>query len=168
MRGQRILDAEACGAPRGCACSRRSSASFARGSEARRPAPRRSPRCRRSRPPRHRRPSSRRGEALGDEELRQRLVRRPARCWNISEFCDEFALALLAGIGLGQDVDARWPVELAGETDILAAAADRQRQLIVGHHHLDAARPPRRSRRGRPAPAGARSPRRWPCPATRG
>ena len=51
---------------------------------------------------------------------------------------DELALALLAGVGLGQDVDLR-SGQLRGEADILAAAADGQRQLVVGHHHLDPA-----------------------------
>jgi hypothetical protein len=39
---------------------------------------------------------------------------------------------------LGHDVDLR-AGELAGEPHVLAAAADGQRQLIVGHHHFDAA-----------------------------
>ena len=29
--------------------------------------------------------------------------------------------------------------QLAGEAHVLAAAADRQRQLVVGHHHFDPA-----------------------------
>jgi hypothetical protein len=38
---------------------------------------------------------------------------------------------------LGQDVDV--PAgQLRGEAHVLAAAADRQRELVVGHHHLDA------------------------------
>ena len=40
-------------------------------------------------------------------------------------------------LGLGQDVDV--PAgELRGEAHVLAAAADGERQLVVGHHHLDA------------------------------
>ena len=31
------------------------------------------------------------------------------------------------------------PVSWRGETDVLAAAADGERQLVVGHHHLDPA-----------------------------
>jgi hypothetical protein len=50
---------------------------------------------------------------------------------------DELALALLAGVGLGQDVD-RLAGQLAGEADILAAAADGERQLIVGDDDFDA------------------------------
>ena len=50
----------------------------------------------------------------------------------------ELFLAALAFLGLGQDVDV--PAgELRGEAHVLAAPADRQRQLVVGHHHLDAA-----------------------------
>ena len=49
----------------------------------------------------------------------------------------EFLLAALGFLGLGQDVDV--PAgQLRGEAHVLAAAADRQRQLLVGHHHLDA------------------------------
>jgi hypothetical protein len=40
---------------------------------------------------------------------------------------------------LGQDVDV--PAgELRGQAHVLAAAADREAELIVGHHHLDAVR----------------------------
>ncbi len=39
--------------------------------------------------------------------------------------------------GLGQDVDI--PAgQLRGEADVLAAAADGQRQLLVRNHHFDA------------------------------
>ena len=49
----------------------------------------------------------------------------------------EFFGAALGFLGLGQDVDV--PAgKLRGETHVLAAAADRQAQLIVGHHDLDA------------------------------
>ena len=49
----------------------------------------------------------------------------------------EFLLAALGFLGLGQDVDL--PAgELRGQTHILAAAADGQRQLLVGHHDFDA------------------------------
>src|SRR5688572_10560490 len=45
------------------------------------------------------------------------------------------ALALLLGeLGLGPDVDA--PAgETGGEPGVLALAADRQRELVVGHDH---------------------------------
>src|SRR3546814_20520833 len=49
---------------------------------------------------------------------------------------DELALALLAGVGLGHDVDRR-AGELRGETNILAAAADGEAELIVGNNHFD-------------------------------
>ena len=49
----------------------------------------------------------------------------------------EFLLAALGFLGLGQDVDV--PAgELRGEAHVLAAAADGQRQLVVGHHDFDA------------------------------
>ena len=49
----------------------------------------------------------------------------------------EFLLPALRFLGLGQDVDV--PAgELRGEADVLAAPADRQRQLIVGDDDLDA------------------------------
>jgi hypothetical protein len=49
----------------------------------------------------------------------------------------ELLLAALRLLLLGQDVDV--PAgELRGEADVLAAAADRQRQLVVRDHHLDA------------------------------
>ena len=49
----------------------------------------------------------------------------------------EFLLAALGFFGFGQDVDL--PAgELGGEAHILAAAADGERQLLVGHHHFDA------------------------------
>ena len=49
----------------------------------------------------------------------------------------EFLLAALGFFLLGQDVDL--PAgELRGEAHVLAAAADGQRQLALGHHHFDA------------------------------
>ena len=57
---------------------------------------------------------------------------------NILRAGAELFLAALALLGLGQDVDV--PAgELRGEPHVLAAPADRERQLVVGHHHLDAA-----------------------------
>ncbi len=48
----------------------------------------------------------------------------------------EFLLAALRLLLLGEDVDV--PAgELRGEADVLAAAADGERELLVGHHHLD-------------------------------
>ena len=50
---------------------------------------------------------------------------------------DEFLLAALRFLGLGQNVDV--PAgQLRGEPHVLAAPADGQRQLIVGHDDLDA------------------------------
>src|SRR5579872_4971763 len=49
----------------------------------------------------------------------------------------EFLLAPLAFLGLGQDVDVPTG-QLRGKPHVLAAPPDRQRQLIVGHHDLDA------------------------------
>ena len=49
----------------------------------------------------------------------------------------EFLLAALGFFLLGQDVDV--PAgELRGEPHVLAAPADRERELLVGHHDLDA------------------------------
>ncbi len=57
--------------------------------------------------------------------------------WNSGGALGELALAALALLALGHDVDL--PAgQLAGEADVLAAAADGQRQLLVGHHHFDA------------------------------
>ena len=51
----------------------------------------------------------------------------------------EFLLAALQFLGLGQDVDV--PAgQLRGEAHVLAAAADGERELVVGHHHFDAVR----------------------------
>ena len=57
---------------------------------------------------------------------------------NSSAALAELLLAPLALLGLGQDVDV--PAgELRGEPHVLAAAADREAELVVGHHDLDAA-----------------------------
>src|SRR6185503_1359235 len=77
------------------------------------------------------------GEAFGDEQLRQGLVD-VELVLEQGRALDELALALLARVGFGQDVDLRYG-ELACEADVLAAAADREAELIVGHHHLDPA-----------------------------
>ncbi len=77
------------------------------------------------------------GEAFGDQQLGQRLVDVELGLEHLRPL-DELALALLAGIGLGQDVDLRVG-QLAGEADVLAAAADRQAELVVGNDHLDPA-----------------------------
>ena len=77
-----------------------------------------------------------RGEALGDEQLRDDLV-------DVQRFHEhvralgEFLLAALGLFLLGQDVDV--PAgQLRGQAHVLAAAADGQRQLALGHHDLDA------------------------------
>src|SRR5690606_15537500 len=75
-------------------------------------------------------------EAFGHEQLRERLV-------DVELFLehrralDEFALALLARVSLGHDVDLA-ASELACKTHILAAAADGETQLIVRNDDLDA------------------------------
>ncbi len=49
----------------------------------------------------------------------------------------EFLLAAFRFLGFRQDVDL--PAgELGGQAHILAAAADAQAELLVGHHHFDA------------------------------
>src|SRR4029079_10186793 len=70
-----------------------------------------------------------------DEQLRQRfvdieLVLEQGRA------LDELALALLAGVGLGQDVDLLYG-QLGSEANILPAAADREAELIVRNDDLD-------------------------------
>jgi hypothetical protein len=75
-------------------------------------------------------------EAFGDQQLRQRLVDIEFVLEHLRTL-DEFLLALLAGVGLGHDVD-RLAGQLAGEADVLAATADGEAKLIVGHHHFDA------------------------------
>ena len=77
------------------------------------------------------------GEAFGDEQLGQRLVDVELALEQRRAF-DELALALLAGVGLGQDVDLA-DGELAGEAHVLAAAADGKAELIVGDDDLDSA-----------------------------
>ena len=77
------------------------------------------------------------GEAFGDQQLRQRLVDVELVLEQRGTL-DELALALLARVGFGQDVDLR-DRELGGEADVLAAASDRQAQLVVGDNHFDPA-----------------------------
>ena len=77
------------------------------------------------------------GEAFGDQQLGQRLVDVELGLEHFRAL-DEFALALLAGVGLGQDVDLR-NGQLRGEADVLAAAADGQAELVVGNDDFDAA-----------------------------
>ena len=77
------------------------------------------------------------GEAFGDEQLRQRLVD-VELVLEQRRTLDELALALLARVGFGQDVDLR-SGELAREADVLAAAADREAELVVGDDDFDPA-----------------------------
>ncbi len=77
------------------------------------------------------------GEAFGDQQLRQRLVDVELGLEHLGAL-DELALALLARVGLGEDVDLR-AGQLAGEADVLAAAADRQAELVVGNDDFDPA-----------------------------
>ena len=58
--------------------------------------------------------------------------------WNERRALDELALALLARVGFGQDVDLR-SGQLAGEPHVLAAAADGEAQLVVGDDDFDPA-----------------------------
>ena len=76
------------------------------------------------------------GEAFGGQQLRHRLVHVQRFHEQLGAF-GEFLLAALGFLGFGQDVDL--PAgELGGQPHILAAPADGQRQLLVGHHHFDA------------------------------
>ena len=76
------------------------------------------------------------GEAFGGQQLADHLVD-VERLHEQRRALGEFLLAALDLFLLGQDVDV--PAgELGGEPDVLAAAADGQRQLLVGHHDLDA------------------------------
>ena len=76
------------------------------------------------------------GEAFRGQHLADHLVD-VERFHEQRRALDELLLAALRLFLLGEDVDV--PAgELRGEADVLAAPADRQRQLIVGHHHLDA------------------------------
>ena len=71
-----------------------------------------------------------RAEALGDEQLGERLVDVELVLEHLGAL-DELALALLAGVGLGHDVDRR-AGQLAGEADVLAAAADGEASWSSG------------------------------------
>src|SRR5206468_10176643 len=75
------------------------------------------------------------GEALRDQQLRQRLID-VELALKQGGALDELALTLFARIGLGQDVDLAGG-ELARQSDVLAASADRQAELVVRDHHLD-------------------------------
>ena len=77
------------------------------------------------------------GEPFGHQQLRQRLV-------DVEFFLEQlrplgkFLLPLFRSLGLGHDVDLL-AGQLAGQTHVLTTATNRQAQLIVGHHDLDAA-----------------------------
>jgi hypothetical protein len=86
------------------------------------------------------------GEAFGDQQLGQRLVDVELALEHFGAL-DELALALFAGVGLGQNVDLRIG-QLRCQADVLPAAADRQAELVVGHGLLRSGSLPRRSRRG--------------------
>ncbi len=77
------------------------------------------------------------GETLRDEQLREGFVDVELRLEE-RRALDEFALALFARVGFGQDVDLRGG-ELAREPHVLAAAADGEAQLVVGDDDLDPA-----------------------------
>src|SRR3546814_13177095 len=71
------------------------------------------------------------GKAFSDQKLRQRLVHIQLVLEHFGA-CNEFLLPLLAGIGLGHDVDGRTS-QLRGKAPILAAAADGGRKLVIGN-----------------------------------
>src|SRR3954451_10547715 len=75
-------------------------------------------------------------EALGGEELGHDLVDVEGLHEQLGAG-DELLLPALRFLGLGQDVDI--PAgELRGKPDVLAAAPDGERELVVRHHDLDA------------------------------
>ncbi len=83
-------------------------------------------------------------EAFGGEQLRDHLVD-VERFHEQRRTLGEFLLAALALFLLGQDVDV--PAgQLRGQAHVLAAAADGERQLALGHHDLDAVGSRRRAR----------------------
>src|SRR5918993_537804 len=75
------------------------------------------------------------GEALRDEQLRQRLVDVELGLEHLGPF-EELALTLLARVGLGEDVDLLGG-QLTGESHVLAAATDREAELVVRDDDLD-------------------------------
>ena len=78
-----------------------------------------------------------RGEALGHQQAGDHVVH-VQRLDEQAAAAAELFLAALALLGLGQDVDV--PAgELARQPHVLAAPADRERELLVRHHDLDAA-----------------------------
>src|SRR3546814_13030131 len=74
-------------------------------------------------------------EVFGDQQLRKRLVDVQLFLEHRRAF-DKFALALLARVGLGHDVDLL-AGQLARQADILAAAADGRAELVAGDEDLD-------------------------------
>ena len=76
------------------------------------------------------------GEALGGEQLADHLVDVEGGDEELRTLL-ELLLAALRLLLLGEDVDV--PAgELGGEAHVLATTADGERELFVGHHHLDA------------------------------
>ena len=77
-----------------------------------------------------------RAEAFGGEQLPHHFV-------EIERLDEYLGAALELGVAafglflLGQDVDVPTG-ELRGQPHVLPAPADGQRQLLIGHHHLDA------------------------------
>ena len=77
-----------------------------------------------------------RGEAFRGEQLADHLVDVERLHEHLGALL-ELRLAALRLLLLGQDVDV--PAgELRGEADVLAAPADGERELLVGHHDVDA------------------------------
>ena len=80
-------------------------------------------------------------EALGGEQLGDHLVD-VERLHEELRALGELLLPPLGLLLLGEDVDI--PAgELRGEPHVLAAPADGERELALGHHHLDAVGIPR-------------------------
>ncbi|EAT08299.1 hypothetical protein SKA58_13223 [Sphingomonas sp. SKA58] len=75
-------------------------------------------------------------KAFGHQQLRERFIDVQLVLEHFGTG-DEFLLALLGRVSLGHDVDGL-AGQLAGEADILAAATNGKRELIVGNDDLDA------------------------------
>ena len=76
------------------------------------------------------------GEAFRHKQLRQRFVDIEFLLEQVRPL-DEFALALFAGVGFGEDVDGL-AGQLTGEADVLPPPTNGKRQLIIGHDNFDA------------------------------
>ena len=77
------------------------------------------------------------GEPFGHQKLRHHLVDIQRLDEQVGAL-GELGLAARAFVRFGHDVDVQ-PGQLAGQTHVLPAPADRQRQLFIRHHHFDLA-----------------------------